>query len=339
MIQRKKKRVCIFLIILAIVAVAVIGIISLLDSRNSVTTQNPPTETISFKTKSLILKTENEVGNTYDAIYVEELMRNMYVLEYETEEAAKNAYEKLKNRQDIEYITPDTEYEINNISEQIIYFQDDNGAPLASWGGTAMGLDVIQTKVNEKTSVENITIAVIDSGLQVEHPAITQFFSNRISDKSYNAFDRGTDITDENGHGTAMTGVILDGAPENIEIIPVKVFDADKKTTVTMLIRGIDYAIEQNVDIINMSLGTEGDINSEQPALQEAVETAIEAGITVVSATGNGGEDNVGDNMDNSGVTVYPAEFSDVIAVGAVKNELIEFDAERSNIKYIYRIL
>ncbi len=337
MIRRKKKRILISIIILLIIAIVAIGIVFVVNNNRDKKEENIETENISFKTKSLILKTENEIGDTYDAIYVEELMENMYVLEYETEEATKNAYEKLKKRKDIEYVNPNKEYKMNSITERIIAYENNNGDLVPfSWGATAMGLDILQQNIDLKSSVETVKIAVIDSGLDVEHDVITQLYADAISEKRYNAIDNGTDITDVNikGHGTMMTGAILDGAPKNIEIIPVKVFDTEITTTMAILIKGINYAIEQNVDIINMSLGTEDNSgNANYTALEEAIQKAIDAGIIVVAATGNGGEDYIADNMDPIGFESYPAEIPDVIAVGAVKNGLIELDENRSNIK------
>ena len=331
MIQKKKKQLKIVIIILIILALIAGGIIGFLylnkDNNNGNNVQQQ--EELDFKTKSLLLKTTYEIENTYGAIHVEELMENMYLLEYETEEQTKNAYEELKKDDKVEYVVPDEEYEINtNITEQIIYYKGNDGQQLASWAGTSMGLDILQDKINQKTEVPTITIAVLDSGLDLTHTIITEKYPSMISDSRYNAIDRGTDITDDNGHGTLMTGAILDCAPSNTVIIPVKVLNEEGKTEGQSLIRAINYAIEQDVDIINMSLGTQpgSSTSTGELALQDAAEEAMQAGIVVVAATGNGDEDGNAYNTDILGNEIYPAAVPDVIAVGAVKNKLLETD-------------
>ena len=331
MIQKKKKQIRIIIIILLILALVAGGTIWFVyaNKDNNVENTGEQQEELNFKTKSLLLKTTYEIENTYGATHVEELMENMYLLEYETEEQTKNAYEELKKDDKIEYVVPDEEYEVNNnITEQIIYYTGNDGKQLASWAGTSMGLDILQEKNNQKVDVPTITIAVLDSGLDLNHTVISERYPSIISDNRYNAIDRGTDITDDNGHGTLMTGAILDCAPSNIIIVPVKVLDDEGKTVGQSLIRAINYAIEQNVDIINMSLGTQPGSSSTSGnlALQDATQIAIEAGIIVVSATGNGDEDGNAYNMDILGNEIYPAAIPDVIAVGSVRNKLLETD-------------
>ena len=166
MIQKKKKQIRIIIIILLILALVAGGTIWFVyaNKDNNVENTGEQQEELNFKTKSLLLKTTYEIENTYGATHVEELMENMYLLEYETEEQTKNAYEELKKDDKIEYVVPDEEYEVNNnITEQIIYYTGNDGKQLASWAGTSMGLDILQEKNNQKVDVPSITIAVLDS--------------------------------------------------------------------------------------------------------------------------------------------------------------------------------
>ena len=115
-------------------------------------------------------------------------MENMYVLEYETEEETQRAYQELKKNDKIEYIVPDQKYETkNDIDEKIIYYKDINGEIFASWAGTSMGLDVLQDKINQKTEVPTITIAVLDSGLDLNHIVITEKYLSNISENGTQA--------------------------------------------------------------------------------------------------------------------------------------------------------
>jgi subtilisin len=134
---------------------------------------------------------------------------------------------------------------------------------------------------------------------------------------------------DDNGHGTHVAGIIAaakDGkgvlgvAPE-AEIYAVKVSDSRGKGSFSGLVKGIDWAIEHDIDIVTMSItGTGG-----TKALQKAVQLAYEEhGIILVAAVGNGG----------SGEVLYPAAYDEVIGVGFSRSgDEVELVAPGSGIK------
>ena len=135
MIQKKKKQIKIIIIALLILILTAGGTIWIvnLNRNNNIESSLEKQEEVDFKTKSLLLKTTYEIEDTYGAIRIEELMENMYVLEYETEEQTQRAYQELKKDDKIEYIVPDQEYETkNDIDKKIIYYKDINGEIFAS---------------------------------------------------------------------------------------------------------------------------------------------------------------------------------------------------------------
>ena len=75
------------------------------------------------------------------------------------------------------------------------------------------------------------------------------------------------------------------------------------------IINGINYAVEQKVDIISMSLGGP----SNEPELQKAIQHAVSSGVLVVCAAGN-----EGDGDERTEEFSYPAAYNEVIAVGSV---------------------
>ena len=105
------------------------------------------------------------------------------------------------------------------------------------------------------------------------------------------------------GHGTAIAGIINDIAP-NAEIYSVRIMDAENKATLSRVVEGIYWCIENDIDIINMSFGT----TVKSAVLEKAIQDANDAGILLISSAGNG---------DTQGVE-YPAAYEEVIAVGAV---------------------
>lgn len=162
----------------------------------------------------------------------------------------------------------------------------------------------------------SVTVAVIDKGIDTKHPEL----KGRTL-PAYNAINpAGALIKDV--HGTHVAGIIgananndvgAHGINPNVKILPIDVFGEGWGASDYTIAQGILYAIEKGAKVINMSLG--GYFNS--PILEEAVQKAIDAGITVVAAAGNEATD----------MYAVPASYEGVISVGATdsKNKLAEF--------------
>lgn len=129
-----------------------------------------------------------------------------------------------------------------------------------------------------------------------------------------NAADNKTG-NDDRGHGTFVSGIIAANAnnekgiagvagKEDVTILPVKVMAKNGEGTANDIAEGIRYAIDQEIDAINMSLSGEY-----SEAIDTAVQEAAQAGIVVVAASGNGGG-----NADMN----YPAALDNVLSVGSV---------------------
>lgn len=164
-----------------------------------------------------------------------------------------------------------------------------------------------------------VKIAIIDSGIDYEHPA----FNGVISDRSYNAStgeivaDCGMDvIRDYFGHGTSCAGVLVSmcsneddiGAADNIELLVIKhEIGADGDFEYYDVKEGIEYAIEQKVDVISLSFGDSTPIDK----FDKLCKLAVENDITIVCAAGNDTSTSVG----------FPAANENVISVGALEYE------------------
>ncbi|MEX2049381.1 MAG: S8 family serine peptidase [Gemmatimonadota bacterium] len=126
--------------------------------------------------------------------------------------------------------------------------------------------------------MSGVTVAVVDSGVNVPHPHLPGVASGV-------AFDlegkESLDYVDRLGHGTAAAAAIHEKAP-GAEIHAVKVFDRELATTVRTLVRAIDWATERGMRLVNLSLGTP--LAFRAPELEPAVRRAVEAGTIIVSA-------------------------------------------------------
>ncbi len=140
-----------------------------------------------------------------------------------------------------------------------------------------------------------IKVAVIDSGLDLNHPA----FANHLAPESewkdfvdgdtYPQEERSEDGDNSNyGHGTGVAGVVLQVAP-NATILPLRVLDAEGLGDITDVAAAIDHAVAAGADVINLSLGTDED----SEALNQMIAYAAEKRIFVIASSGNTGDKNI----------------------------------------------
>ncbi|PIC74235.1 S8 family serine peptidase [Sporosarcina sp. P17b] len=181
----------------------------------------------------------------------------------------------------------------------------------AQWWISHVRPEMIWSRVAEQR--KSISVAVIDSGMDTRHIDLEK----RVRTGGYNFYDSSTDVFDVTGHGTKVAGVIaaeygngigVTGivGPYDVKILPLKVFGEGNKTKTSYIVAAINYAVSRGVDVINLSLG--GDLKSDIE--NNAIQQAIEAGITVVAASGNKAEE--------GNPLFYPASYDNVISVGSV---------------------
>lgn len=112
-----------------------------------------------------------------------------------------------------------------------------------------------------------------------------------------------------------------EGVNPGVDLISAKILDENNETTVGRVVEAIDWAIENEADILNMSFGMEED--SEK--LHKAVRKAYDAGLLLIAAAGNGGK------------VEYPAAYPEVVAVGSVDSlaEQAEQSAEGKEVEVV----
>ncbi|MDA0756002.1 MAG: S8 family serine peptidase [Crenarchaeota archaeon] len=162
---------------------------------------------------------------------------------------------------------------------------------------------------------KGVKIGVIDTGVNPSHP---DFFNQDKTSrflKGYDFVDNDTVPQDTNGHGTQVTGIIaadgqLKGIAPMAEIFSYRVSSDGESVPSNLIIKAINQAVEDKVDIINISLG----VNMTHNKIDEAVNNAINQGIVVVAAAGNSGPD--------KSTIGSPARNPNTITVGATYNNL-----------------
>jgi serine protease len=157
-----------------------------------------------------------------------------------------------------------------------------------------------------------ITIAVIDSGVDLSHEDLQGIFV-----PGYDFVENDNIPQDDRGHGTHVVGIIaaltnnkgVAGVTwgQNVKIMPLKVFGSDGTGSTFNVAKAFVYAVDHGAKIINASLGSQVPSDLRQAAVRYAYQNDV----VMVCAAGN---HNPGDSHD----IVYPAAYQETIAVGAV---------------------
>lgn len=198
---------------------------------------------------------------------------------------------------------------------------EDMVKPLSeTWNREALNVEASQAG-------SKVKIAVIDSGIDV---------TDNIAVKERKNFIKDTPVTtplyeDFTGHGTSVASLIMGtgtdsevvGTGSNIELYSARVLDENKQAPISSVVEAIYWAMEKDVNIINISFGTQ----SYSEALKTAIDAATDKGILVVAAVGNRGT--VGAD--------YPAAFENVLSVGSVNaaGEVSDFSAKGKGVDVV----
>lgn len=167
-----------------------------------------------------------------------------------------------------------------------------HGAPPLSYGRPPW----VRDDLADATGA-GVRVAVIDSGLDAAWPVAE---ARPGIDLSQGPADGGVTTQDHLGHGTACASILWSLAP-GVEIYPVRIFHRRLESRLSVLVRAIDWAVEQRMQVVNLSLGTVEKKGFER--LYRACEQARRRGLILVAAV-----------EAESGVS-YPAVFDNAIGV------------------------
>jgi subtilisin family serine protease len=143
----------------------------------------------------------------------------------------------------------------------------------------------------QTTGSADVTVAVVDTGVDMSHPDLV----DRLRTDGYDFAAGDSDPSDEQGHGTHVSGIIaatlnnaegIAGLAPNVQILPVRVLSNNGGSDQGVA-DGIRYAVEKGARVINLSLGAPFLVINTMPESNAAVREAMDAGTLVVVAAGN----------------------------------------------------
>jgi len=241
----------------------------------------------------------------------------IYKVQVPAQASVREFLSALKRNPDVEYAEPDFQARIQ-ITPNDEYFKHqyalyNSGAKIDIPGSPEAKLraDIKATGAWEMTQGESsVTIAVLDTGLDMDHPDI----KNKLASRGKDFINNDDDATDDHWHGTHVAGIAaadtnnglgIAGVAWNCKVLPVKVADKDGMGFYSTLIEGLVWAADQNVQVINMSMGGEEAADS----LRSAVKYVYDKNVVIVASAGNEGN-----------YVLYPAAYDDYCLAVAATN-------------------
>ena len=256
-----------------------------------------------FQTARLIVRA-NDKFDEFGAKEHVSGFEDFHILQYESPEAAMEAYINLKAEKNVDSVAPDEVVtplqgkKVKTVSASELEEKD----YLCDWSVNRTQSKRLQEYLSaENIPMQDVVIGVIDNGVYYDH----KFLEGRILRTYYNNTESGTP-NDEYGapedHGTAVCSVIVDNTPQNIKIKMFKVLNDNGLAPTSMIASGILEAVERNVDVISISLG----YFDKSGLTAETVRRAYACNIPMFACVSN-------DSMVND--TVVPANVTECIAV------------------------
>jgi len=225
---------------------------------------------------------------------------------------------ELAKRDDVRYIEPDAERHALGLTR----------AHATRLGPGPRSLDDEQIVPYGVTLVEappawsvtrgaGVKVGVIDTGIDLDHPDLIERYKGGLDFVNGGAIPR-----DDNGHGTHVAGTIaasdndfgVVGVAPEVDLYALKVLSDTGGGSALNVIRAIEWAIDNQLDVVNLSLGGAAATTTEE----DAFDMAVEAGVVCVAASGN-------KYPDAEGVD-YPSAYPSVIAVGALDADRVVAD-------------
>lgn len=268
-----------------------------------------------FQTCRLIVKTDGTFDD-FGAIEHIKGFKGFHILQYENETAAETAYNLLLTEKNVLSVNVDkivspAQAEEDEVDISTDVFPESSNGHLCDWATERTQTAQINEYIKKNNiPLKDITVGVVDSGVDYNH----EFLKSRIKRTYFNSSSDGyenNELDAVNGHGTAVSSVIVDNTPDSVSVAAYRVVSDDGSLTTLTSVMGILKAVEDNVDLINASFGGP---SSETEFENAIVNYAYDNDIPVICCAGNEG-------FDITYTIQKPADIEAAITVSATSKD------------------
>lgn len=235
-----------------------------------------------YQTARLLVSTSKKSIDTQGAVAsVRDEENDITILQYNTVEQAKAAAENISDIKGVTNVEPD------GIMSATMFANQNRGCEeLDTTAGhrddaasECIHVDDMLEPL-KKCNLNDVIVGVIDSGVCSTHEALKD--RTVCADVDFSS-DAQETSEDNNGHGTHVTGIILDNTLDNVNVLAVKALSGAGKGTDYQVYCAMMYAVEQGAKVLNLSLGRYG----KSDLMTETVLDLWQRNISVVVAAGN----------------------------------------------------
>jgi subtilisin family serine protease len=266
----------------------------------------------------------------FKAITIRKISNEHLTIVRDKSENVTNVVRELESLPDVEIAEPNYIYELSvtpNDPDYLRLWSLNNSGQTDGWNRPGrLGLDIGAEKAWDITiGSKNVIVAVIDSGLNYNHPDIKEnLWTNEteangkagVDDDNngyvddihgYDFVNSDSDPIDDHGHGTHVSNIIgakgnqglgIAGINWNVSIMPLKFATAEGKGNLEASIKAIQYAVKMGARVLNNSWGN----NNYSEILEKTIKESSDKNVLFVAAAGNS-------SRDNDLQPIYPASY------------------------------
>ncbi|WP_416147766.1 S8 family serine peptidase [Salipaludibacillus sp. HK11] len=272
---------------------------------NNSNNNNDEQETITFPDRPEIHDGVLPISTTNDqpAIYIIEAKNNPKKLAKKVEQTIEGAerrkmFKHIFNGFSIQL----SEEQANKVAaldevasiDKVAFYQPYVDESIPFIGGTSGNTNSLFTRGDDNLTGKGVKVAVIDTGVDYAHPDLKDNYHG-----GFDVIDQDDDPMEtkkEQGvptiHGTHVAGIIsangkLKGVAPESEIHAYRALGPNGMGTTEQVIEAIEKAVEDEVDVINLSLGNT--VNGPDWPTSKALDQAVEKGVVAVTSNGNSG--------------------------------------------------
>ncbi|WP_135855383.1 S8 family serine peptidase [Halorussus salinus] len=232
--------------------------------------------------------------------------------------AAGAAFEELAANDRVERVALDVEYEIS--LDEVT-------------DATGVG----EARAAHGASGRNVTVAVVDSGIDGDHPDL----GNVVAERDFTGEGARTSAPDPVGHGTHVAGIVAGdgtasggqyvGVAPNASLLDARAVGSDGRASTSDVVRAINWSVESGADVVSISIGGPVTRGRSVDPYRAAIDHALARGTVVVVAAGNDGPD--------AATVRSPGVASGAITVGATdKNGQLAYFSSRGPTPIGFRV-